>query len=84
MAMMAAADRIGRPFAAPPKTPPATMKILRKAFADVAKDPTLQADAKRVRMDVDYTPADETLKILNYVLTQPDSVVTEFGKYIKF
>jgi len=84
MAMMAAADHIGRPYAAPPKTPAPIVGTLREAFAKVAKDPALQADAKKTMMPVNYTPADDALKVLNYVLNQPDNIVTEFGKYVKF
>jgi len=84
MAMMAAADHIGRPYAAPPKTPAPIVATLREAFAKVAKDPALQADAKKTMMPVNYTPADDALKVLNYVLNQPDNIVTEFGKYVKF
>jgi tripartite-type tricarboxylate transporter receptor subunit TctC len=84
MAMMAAADHIGRPFAAPPKTPANIMATLREAFAKVAQDPELQADAKKVMMPVNYIPADEALKVTKYVLGQPDNIVTEFGKYVKF
>ncbi len=84
MSMMAAADRIGRPYAAPPKTPPELMKILREAFAQVAKDPALREEAKRMMLSVNYTPADESLQVLNYVLNQPPDVLSEFAKYIKF
>jgi tripartite-type tricarboxylate transporter receptor subunit TctC len=83
MAMLASADRIGRPFAAPPKTPAGIMAILRNAFAKVALDPTLREDAKRLMLSVNYIGPDETLKVLNYVLKQPDSVVKEFRTYMK-
>ena len=84
MAMMAAADHIGRPYAAPPKTPPNLMTALREAFAKVAKDSALQAEAQKIMMPVNYIPADDALKVLNYVLNQPDNIVKEFGKYVKF
>lgn len=84
MAMMAAADHIGRPYAAPPKTPANVMNTLREAFAKVAQDPALQEDAKRIMMPVNYIPADDALKVLKYVLNQTDNIVSEFGKYVKF
>ena len=84
MAMMAAADHIGRPFAAPPKTPANVVAILREAFAKVARDPELQADARRAMMPVHYITADEALKVTKYVLGQPDNIVAEFGKYVQF
>lgn len=84
MAMMAATDHIGRPFAAPPKTPANIVVILREAFAKVAQDPELQANAKKIMMPVNYIPADDALKVMKYVLGQPDNIVNEFGKYVKF
>jgi tripartite-type tricarboxylate transporter receptor subunit TctC len=84
MAMLASADGIGRPYVAPPGTPADIMNILRDAFAKVAKDPELQEDAKKNRMEVSYTSGDECLKVLNNLLNQPSDIVQEFGKYIKF
>ncbi len=84
MAMLASADGIGRPYVVPPETPADIMNILRDAFAKVAKDPELQEDAKKNRMEVSYTSGDECLKVLNYLLNQPSDIVQEFGKYIKF
>jgi tripartite-type tricarboxylate transporter receptor subunit TctC len=83
MALMGSADYIGRPYVAPPKTPADIMNILRSAFAKAAQDPELKEEAKKNMMSVNYTTADETLKVLKYVMSQPDTVVKEFGKYIK-
>jgi tripartite-type tricarboxylate transporter receptor subunit TctC len=82
MALMGSADYIGRPFVAPPKTPAPVMTILRSAFAKAAQDPQLREEAKRMMMSVNYTSADETLKVLKYVMSQPDTVVREFRKYM--
>ncbi len=84
MAMYSAADLIGRPYVAPPGTPAEAMKILRNAFAKVAKDPDLLADAKKNMMDVKYIPPEEILKVINNVLNQPEDIKKEFAKYVKF
>jgi hypothetical protein len=84
MAMMAAADRVGRPYVAPPNTSAEAMNILRGAFARLEKDPEVREDAKKMMMTVGYTSGDEALKTMNYLLTQPEPVIKEFGKYIKF
>ncbi|MDI7258909.1 MAG: tripartite tricarboxylate transporter substrate-binding protein [Thermodesulfobacteriota bacterium] len=83
MAMLSTVDRIGRPYVAPPGTPVEIITILREAFAKVAKDPELKEDAKKNKMDIEYVPAEECLKVLNYLLNQPKDIITEFGKYIK-
>jgi tripartite-type tricarboxylate transporter receptor subunit TctC len=84
MAMRSASDKVGKPYVAPPGTPKEIINILRDAFAKVAKDPQLQADAKKNLMPVEYLSAEESLKAINYLLDQPEDVVNEFKKYIKY
>jgi len=84
MAMLAAADQIGRPYVAPPGTPAEVMNILKDSFAKVSKDPDLKEDAKKNKMEVKYIPADECLKVVEYLINQPADIVKEFSKYIKF
>jgi tripartite-type tricarboxylate transporter receptor subunit TctC len=84
MSMLSAADLVGRPFVAPPGTNADALNTFRDAFAKAAKDPELQDEARKVMMTVEYTPADECMKVINFVLNQPEEVVKEFGKYIKF
>jgi tripartite-type tricarboxylate transporter receptor subunit TctC len=84
MSMRSVPDSIGRPYVAPPETPAEAMKILRDAFALVSRDPELREDSRKVSMTVEYVSAEETLKIMGYLLAQPPDIVKEFGKYIKF
>jgi tripartite-type tricarboxylate transporter receptor subunit TctC len=84
MAMYSAADLVGRPYVAPPGTPAERIEILRNAFAKVAKDPELQADAQKSMMDVQYVPAEEVLKVIKNILDQPEDVKKEFAKRVKF
>jgi len=84
MAMRSGPDRIGRPFIAPPKTPPEVMNILREAFAKACQDPELQEMSDKLEMRVEYVSADESIKILKEFFSQPEDIVKEFGKYIKF
>jgi tripartite-type tricarboxylate transporter receptor subunit TctC len=84
MAMLNAVDEIGRPYVAPPGTPPEIMGLLRDAFAKVGRDPDLIAEAKKVKMSVEYVPAAKVSEILNFLLAQPPEVVAEFSKYVKF
>lgn len=84
MAMLSAPDQIGRPYVAPPRTSPEVMNILRNAFANVLKDPELQKESKKLNMPVKHVPPDECLEVLNYIFNQPEDIVKEFGKYVKF
>ena len=84
MAMRSAGELIGRPYVAPPGTPPEIMSILRTGFEKAALDPELLAEAKKNMLEVRYVPADECLKVVQFIFNQPDDVVKEFQKYIKF
>ncbi len=84
MAMRSGPDRIGRPFFCPPKTPPEVMTILREAFAKASKDPEVDAMADKLEMRIEYVSAEECVKILKDLYSQPDNVVKEFAKHIKF
>jgi tripartite-type tricarboxylate transporter receptor subunit TctC len=84
MAMRSAADGVGRPYVAPPGTPANIMSILRDGMAKALKDPEMREDAKKNLMEVRFVPPDECLKLVNYVLNQPQEIVREAGKFIKF
>jgi tripartite-type tricarboxylate transporter receptor subunit TctC len=84
MAMYSAGNLIGRPYIAPPGTPADVMNILRNAFAQVGKDPEFINDVEKNKTDFDYVSADECMKVVKFILNQPDDIVKEFGKYVKF
>jgi len=77
-------DLVGRPYVAPPKTPPEIVNTLREAFARVSRDPEVQEEAKKLKMTVTYVPPEECVKALNEILNQPEEIVKEFAKFIKF
>ena len=84
MALRSAPEQVARPYVLPPNTPADIVKVMRKAFADVIADPAAQAEAKKAKMDFDFTDGDEALKIMKEVLNQPKDIVDEFSKYVKF
>lgn len=84
MALRSAPEVIGRPYVTTPGTREDIVRILREAFRNVVKDPQLLAEAEKAKMDFEFIGGDETLKIVNEVLSQPKDVVDDFGKYIKF
>jgi tripartite-type tricarboxylate transporter receptor subunit TctC len=72
----------GRPFLVTPGTPPERIKILREAFAKALKDPELLAEAKKARMDVEYTSGEELESLIKEVLEQPPEVVEQAKKFM--
>ena len=65
-----------------PGTPPERIKILREAFAKALKDPELLAEAKKARMDVEYTSGEELESLIKEVLEQPPEVVEQAKKFM--
>jgi tripartite-type tricarboxylate transporter receptor subunit TctC len=84
LSMFSSADLIGRPYVAPPGTPPEVLKILKEAFAKVAADPEAKQDAEKNKMEIDYIPGEEIMKTVQNVLNQPPDIIKEFSKYVKF
>ena len=84
MAMRSAGDLMGRPYVAPPGTSPEVIGILRDAFAKMTRDPDLREEANKLRFQIDYVPAEDCMKVLKEVFSQPENIVREFSKYIKF
>lgn len=84
MALRSAPEVVGRPFVMPPGTPDNIVKAMREAFDKAIKDPELIAESKKGKLDLDYLPGEEALKVIKEVLSQPKDIVDEFRKYIKF
>ena len=55
-------------------TPPERLNILREAFAKSMKDPELLAEAKKSRMDVDPSTAEELEALIKEAMSQPKEV----------
>ena len=65
---------LGRPFAAPPGTPPARVEILRKAFDATMKDPAFLAEAKQMDADIAPTSGAEAQAIMARTYATPKAV----------
>jgi tripartite-type tricarboxylate transporter receptor subunit TctC len=84
MALRSAPEVVGRPYVMTPGTPDDILRTMREAFAKAIKDPELVAESKKAKMDLEFVPGDQTLKIVKEVLSQPKDIVEEFSKYVKF
>src|SRR3954470_11345191 len=84
MALRSAPEIVGRPYVMHPNTPPESVNIMRKAFAEAIADKELVAEATKAKMDLNYVGADVAVKVMKEMLSQPKDVVDEFSKYVKF
>jgi tripartite-type tricarboxylate transporter receptor subunit TctC len=67
----------GRPYVFPPETPKDRTEVMRKAFSDVAKDPEMLAEAKKLKLDMTYiAPAQIERLIENLYETPPRMIQT--------
>ena len=79
---MLSGGEFGRPFLVTPGTPPDRIKALRDAFVKTLKDPELLAEAKKARMEVEYTAGEELESLIKEVLDQPPEVVDQAKKLL--
>jgi tripartite-type tricarboxylate transporter receptor subunit TctC len=77
-----AGGEFGRPVLVTPGTPVERARVLRESFRNVLKDPELLADAKKSRMEVEYTPGEELETLLKEVLGQPPEVIEQARKIL--
>ncbi len=66
---------IGRPFVAPPGTPPDRVAALRKAFVDTMNDPDFQADVKKRRLYNDWSSGADVQKVVANMLATPKPLI---------
>ncbi|HWP35477.1 MAG TPA: tripartite tricarboxylate transporter substrate-binding protein [Thermodesulfobacteriota bacterium] len=84
LALRSIPEVIGRPYVAPPGTPADRLEILREAFAKVTRDPEAAAEAAKAKFELEYLPGEEAARIVREIFAQPEEVVREFTRYIKF
>jgi tripartite-type tricarboxylate transporter receptor subunit TctC len=81
--VMLSSGDFGRPFIAPPGTPPERVKILREAFTKAMNDPALLADAKKRKWDLDVTSGEQLETLAKEVMVQPPEVVERVKKLME-
>ena len=77
-------DRVGRPTVLPPGTPADIVNTLREAFAKVSQDPAFREDAAKNNASGRFVPGDECLKIIDFILGQPEDITKGIAKYNKY
>jgi len=67
------------PFAAPPGLPPERAKALRTAFAEMYKDETFVAEAKKLGFDVSPIDGDAVMKMIARSAATPRDVIDRYN-----
>jgi tripartite-type tricarboxylate transporter receptor subunit TctC len=68
-------NRLGRPLATAPDTPPDRVKMLRDAFDATMKDPAFLADTRKAHIDVGPVRGVEMAEETEHVLATPPAIV---------
>jgi tripartite-type tricarboxylate transporter receptor subunit TctC len=74
---------VARPVMAGPGLPPDRKAALRKAFADMAKDPGFRKDAEKTKLEVDPMTGAEVEKLIDQIVTTPKDIADRFGAAVK-
>jgi tripartite-type tricarboxylate transporter receptor subunit TctC len=69
-----APNEFARPLSLPPGAPKDRLEVLRRAFAATMKDPKFIADAKKSKLDLDYTSGAEIDKQVDSIYSMPPKV----------
>jgi tripartite-type tricarboxylate transporter receptor subunit TctC len=72
----------GRPFAAPPNTPPAILADLRRAFARMVQDPSFLHDAQTMNIPIQFTPGEDVAQAIAAVYAKPGDVVARAARIV--
>jgi tripartite-type tricarboxylate transporter receptor subunit TctC len=84
MALRSVPDIMGRPFVAPPSTPPDIVQAYREALQRITRDREFVAEATRGGFDIDFTSGEQALRITLQVLNASPDVVRVFAQFFKF
>lgn len=75
MLLPLATQEFGRPYIAPPGTPPAIAALLRKSFMAMMQDPEFLADARARNLDIDPASGEEIQGLVDELYKTPPAVV---------
>jgi tripartite-type tricarboxylate transporter receptor subunit TctC len=77
-----ASGSLGRPIFTSPGTPPDQVKILRRAYEKMLKDPGFLDDIKKKKFELDPTSGEELEVIVKEVMTQPPEIIERLKKLL--
>ena len=73
--LILAGQAMGRPFVAPPRTPPDRVEALRRAFDATFRDPAFLAEAERLGLEIQAVSGERLQTIVEAMFNQPREVI---------
>ena len=80
--LMAMSNVPGRPFIAPPGTPPERLEILRKALMATLADPAFLAEAEKRKMEIEPVGGEDLAALMRDAYAMPRAVIDRVKKYM--
>lgn len=80
--LVTASNSFGRPYVMPPATPAEYVKIMREAMARTLNDTELLAEAKKRRIDIEYTAGEELEKLAKEVIVKDAELIDRMKKLL--
>jgi tripartite-type tricarboxylate transporter receptor subunit TctC len=80
--LVISSNGFGRPYVIPPGTWPDQVKIFREAFAKTIKDAELLAEAKRRKIDIEYTSGEELERLAKSVIINDVELIERMKKLL--
>lgn len=75
-------NQFGRPYVAPPATPPEIVNLLRQGFMKVLGDKELLGEAEKRKLEIEPTPGEELEKLAKEIIVQSPEVVEKMKKLL--
>jgi hypothetical protein len=73
-------NTLARPFAAPPDVPKPQADALRRAFADMVKDPDYLAEADKLRIDIAPLSGEAVMQVISKLASAPPHVLEQMRR----
>src|SRR5262249_60461976 len=82
MRFVFASTEFGRPYVFPPDVPGERVELMRQAFAETLRDPTLVAEAARIKLDMTYRPPDHLQRLITRLYETPPALIETVKKLV--
>lgn len=80
--LLYAQNVLARPYVLPPDVPADRVEVLRAAFLRTTADPDLQAEAAKMRIEVEGTSGQQMQKLVESMYATPKPVVARLGELL--
>jgi tripartite-type tricarboxylate transporter receptor subunit TctC len=81
--IVTAGNALGHPFAMPPGVPPERVAAIRKAFADMLKDPAFRKEAEAAKIEIEPVSAETLEKAALAAINASDKAKARARKYFQ-